>query len=397
MADIEVRLITPGEYVAVGALSEAAYRHDYSISDDYAANIRDVADRAVNHQVWVAVDVGSGELLGTVATPKAGERLSELARPGELDFRLLAVSAAARRRGVGRLLVEHVIELARTRYAAAVVMNSGPQMIGAHQLYAQLGFARLPDRETRVVEGGTRLFAFGLDLTAAADGTPTRVLDNPALASLNGHHSRFAERRGEVARYLTEVSVWTGIPDEPTEQDWSDLTELIGPGGVVGLPPTLGAPIGWTEVGGGEGVQLVDQSVAARPDPEAIVLTPDDVPEILELIERTKPGPYLPRTIELGTYLGFRRGGRLIAMAGERLHPPGFTEISAVCTDAEFRGQGLGTRLVLAVAAGIRERGETPLLHAAATNVNAIRLYEKLGFRLRRRSAMRAVQIPGAE
>ena len=115
-----------------------------------------------------------------------------------------------------------------------------------------------------------------------------------------------------------------------------------------------------------------------------MVLGPADVPEMLALVERTRPGPFLPRTIEMGTYLGIRRDGELVAMAGERLHPPGWTEISAVCTDERFRGHGLATRLVLAVAAGIRERGETPLLHAAATNVHAIRLYESLGFARRR-------------
>jgi predicted GNAT family acetyltransferase len=81
-------------------------------------------------------------------------------------------------------------------------------------------------------------------------------------------------------------------------------------------------------------------------------------------------------------------------MAGERLHPPGWTEISAVCTDDAHRGQGLGTRLILAVAHGIRERGETPFLHAAADNTSAIRLYEALGFRLRRRATFLAARVP---
>jgi predicted GNAT family acetyltransferase len=106
------------------------------------------------------------------------------------------------------------------------------------------------------------------------------------------------------------------------------------------------------------------------------------VPEILDLVERTKPGPFAKRTIEMGRYLGIRREGRLIAMAGERLRPPGWTEVSAVCTDPDFRGQGLAARLTLAVAAGILERGELPFLHAAATNTNAIRLYEGLGFEI---------------
>ena len=82
-------------------------------------------------------------------------------------------------------------------------------------------------------------------------------------------------------------------------------------------------------------------------------------------------------------------------MAGERLHPQRFTEISAVGTNDSLRGQGLATRLVLAVAAGIRARGETPFLHAAAANTNAIRLYETLGFRLRQRPDFTALRVPG--
>ncbi|GAB7003701.1 hypothetical protein JCM18899A_11720 [Nocardioides sp. AN3] len=66
---------------------------------------------------------------------------------------------------------------------------------------------------------------------------------------------------------------------------------------------------------------------------------------MLALVERNKPGQFLPGTPQMGTYLGIRHEGRLVAMAGERLHPPGWTEISAVCTDADFRGRGLAGRL----------------------------------------------------
>ena len=61
------------------------------------------------------------------------------------------------------------------------------------------------------------------------------------------------------------------------------------------------------------------------------------------------------------------------------MHPPGWTEISAVCTDPAHRGQGLAARLVRAVAVGIREHGDVPFLHAAADNHAGIRLYERLG------------------
>jgi len=141
-------------------------------------------------------------------------------------------------------------------------------------------------------------------------------------------------------------------------------------------------------------VQLVDDGMATAPEPDALRLGPADVPEMLDLVRRTQPGPFLPRTIEMGTYLGIRRDGALIAMAGERLHPPGWTEISAVCTDPAFRGEGLATRLILAVAHGIRERGETPFLHTGAANTNAIRLYESLGFALRRSTVFGAARAP---
>jgi predicted GNAT family acetyltransferase len=115
-----------------------------------------------------------------------------------------------------------------------------------------------------------------------------------------------------------------------------------------------------------------------------VLLGRDDVPETVDLVNRNEPGPFLPRTIELGSYLGFRRDGRLVAMAGERLRPPGFTEISAVCTDDDWRGHGFASRLIRAVAHGIVARGEVPMLHAAATNETAVRLYERLGFTVRR-------------
>jgi GNAT superfamily N-acetyltransferase len=165
MSDVAIRLAAPDEFEAIGELREAAYSHDYEVSDNYRVALRDVAARGAEQEVWVALDRHTGQLLGTVTVPGPGGHISELGRDGELDFRLLAVAPAARRRGVGRLLVEHVIALAAERGATRVVMNSGPQMTGAHQLYYAMGFRRLTERETRMVEGHTRpLLAFGYEV-----------------------------------------------------------------------------------------------------------------------------------------------------------------------------------------------------------------------------------------
>ncbi|MEV5320172.1 GNAT family N-acetyltransferase [Streptomyces sp. NPDC052687] len=225
--------------------------------------------------------------------------------------------------------------------------------------------------------------------------TGGHVLDHPARAALTGPHARFAERHGRILRYPVDVTPWVALPEEPDERDWADLAALAGPGTEVPLLGFRGrVPDDWEVTFRMPGVQYVDAGLAAAPDPEAVRLGPADVPEMLDLVARTRPGPFLPRTIELGTYLGIRRGGALVAMAGERLRPPGWTEISAVCTDPSVRGEGLASRLVLAVAHGIRERGETPFLHTGADNVHAIRLYESLGFRLRRTTAFLSARAP---
>ena len=224
----------------------------------------------------------------------------------------------------------------------------------------------------------------------------THPLDNAVLSSLAGAHASFAERQGNVLRYQADVAPFFGLPDEPGEADWADAARLAGPGGLLGLaglqvPP----PPGWETVMAIEGVQMTGDDLKVAADPEAGPLGRADVGEMLELTARAKPGPFLPRTFELGTYLGIRREGALVAMAGERLRPDGWAEISAVCTDDAWRGHGFATRLIRAVGAVIRERGDIPFLHAVAVNP-AIGLYEHLGFRHRKPTVFAAARAPRA-
>jgi ribosomal protein S18 acetylase RimI-like enzyme len=225
--------------------------------------------------------------------------------------------------------------------------------------------------------------------------TDVHPLDNPVRSSLLGPHAHFARRHGQAARYPADVSPFVALPDEPDGDAWRDAALLAGPGALVPLAGLSGRPPqGWQVVMEFAGVQMIDDGMTAEADEEAVRLGPGDVPEILDLVGRTRPGPFLRRTIELGGYLGIRRDGLLVAMAGERLHPHGWTEVSAVCTDEAWRGRGFATRLTRAVAAGIRERGETPFLHAAADNVSAIRLYQSLGFRVRRPMPFLVARVP---
>lgn len=221
-------------------------------------------------------------------------------------------------------------------------------------------------------------------------------LDNPTWESLHGEHARFAETVGEAARYQPDVAPFAAVPDDASPACWADLVTLAGANRqvvVVDEPP--GAPSDWTVVWQSRGVQLTGENLDVEPYPEAVALGPADVPEMMELVERTKPGPFRPRTIELGRYLGVRVDGELVAMAGERLRPPGWIEISAVCTDERFRGRGYASRLIRAVGHGIRERGDVPFLHASAQNANALRLYESMGFVLRRHRVFTAWRLPG--
>ena len=218
-------------------------------------------------------------------------------------------------------------------------------------------------------------------------------LDNPLWAALTGPQAPFAERLGRAVRFAPDVSPFAAVADDT---GWADLATLVGPGGTALVPDASVEPAdGWELVGAIPGVQMDGSAFEGAPDPEAVVLGQADVPEMLDLVSRTQPGPFLPRTIALGTYLGIRRDGALVAMAGERMRPPGWTEISAVCTDPAYRGQGLAARLVRAVAVGIRRRGDEPFLHTAADNHSAQRLYAHLGFTHRRTvlfAAFRAVE-----
>ncbi|TVT39937.1 GNAT family N-acetyltransferase [Amycolatopsis rhizosphaerae] len=227
------------------------------------------------------------------------------------------------------------------------------------------------------------------------------ALDNPVARSLRGHHARFARRSGRAVGYVPGVATFSAVPADPAAADWADLARLLGPGELADLftcPAT--PPPDWEPVFAVEGRQMIWPG-SGRPDhpraesgSEVVVLGGDSVPEMLDLVARTRPGPFWPRTHELGTYLGIRERGALVAMAGERLRPVGWTEISAVCTAPEARGRGHAARLVGALVTRVLARGERPFLHVAEANTGAIALYERLGFKACKDVTFRGFRTP---
>ncbi len=222
--------------------------------------------------------------------------------------------------------------------------------------------------------------------------TEEAQFDNPAYASLCGAHARLAQVRGRARRYPEDVAPFLALPSPPTAQDWRDAAELVAPGAyVAGRYDGAEPPDGWRAVQAFDLVQMIEERVTGADCAEAIPLGVADVPEMLELVAETEPGPFLTRTIELGDYLGIRRDGELVAMAGERFHLDGWTEISAVCTKPNHRGQGLASQLMGALIAGIQRRSERVFLHVMSTNTGAIRLYEELGFGIRQTATLTVV------
>jgi ribosomal protein S18 acetylase RimI-like enzyme len=266
----------------------------------------------------------------------------------------------------------------------------------------------LADTTTAVASAASADFA-PADPSPVATGVPNppapnlstedlAALNNPAWSSLTGYHARIAIGNDLVKHFPDDVATFTGIRTFEDPGVWDAIVEVFGPDAEVGVShaaPIL--PEGWVYTRQHPGVQLVQtDALQARPDAEAVELGATDSADMLDLVARTQPGPFKTRTHEMGRYVGIRRDGRLIALAGERLHPDGWTEISAVCVDPEYRRQGLATRLVSDVAFHIQQRGDKALLHASAANVNAIAAYQKLGFHLRRTVTFGAVRTPAA-
>lgn len=213
-----------------------------------------------------------------------------------------------------------------------------------------------------------------------------KLLERPPWSALTTKHSSFALGDDLAWRYRPDYAPMAAIRDV-SDECLRALGEIMQPGDVVGLFDAQ-AVAGTADLGV-LAQKTVEQMVYEDSDAMSaadrhVDLSPADVPDMLRLVELTKPGPFAARTIALGSYIGIRIGGELVAMAGERMRFPGFTEISAVCTHPDHRRRGYSSMLVRALIRPILARGETPFLHIFSDNADAASLYQSLGFSHRR-------------
>lgn len=214
------------------------------------------------------------------------------------------------------------------------------------------------------------------------------LLDRPIWASLTTRLAPSSETFGSARAFPADVGPLAAADGFAPDQI-QDFMSLIGHRKAPLLTLEVETPFCPRRCIREEQVAGV-QMLATYPSPPRNTfkiedLGHDDGDEILDLATRTKPGPFGPKTHTLGDFIGIKQDGKLIAMAGQRLKIPGYSEISGVCVDPAHRNRGMAAELVRQMSDRILSSGDTPFLHAYASNTAAISLYERLGFEIRTR------------
>ena len=213
-----------------------------------------------------------------------------------------------------------------------------------------------------------------------------QVLDNPFWSSLASCHRALALRQGEVARYPADYAPFLGVADAGVDVA-AALDALVAPGETVlllGVAPERVSD-GWRLQAFADLAQMIRAApIPVIDGPGIIELSATHRADVLALTALVYPHYFRPRTMELGRYFGIYRQGRLAAMIGERLGTEGYQEMSAICTHPDFTGRGYARRLTAFLGNDTLQRGRIPFLHVSHANVRAKRLYEQLGYRLRR-------------
>jgi predicted GNAT family acetyltransferase len=217
-------------------------------------------------------------------------------------------------------------------------------------------------------------------------GSPMHPLDHPVWYALITRQRALAEGGARARRYPPAIAPFADLADM-SAQSFAALGALMSPSDVAVLftPDAVTAPAEFKILLAKTGEQMIGTPAEISGNAADIVtLGAADVPAMMELTKLTNPGPFTPRTHELGMFLGIRVDGKLAAMAGERMKPANYTEMTAVCVHPDHRGRGYAQALLAAVSRQILARGEIPFLHVFSDNDSAIALYRRQGMEIRR-------------
>lgn len=206
-------------------------------------------------------------------------------------------------------------------------------------------------------------------------------LDNPVWSALTSGNQSVALGNDQAKYYPPQVAPFVAVADN-TRAHFNALRDTIPYEQPVALfvhEPQLD-PSPWVLVNRIDGVQMLYEGPTPVAQEGLIDLTKADVSQMLALTKLSPPGPFLPRTIELGGYQGIFVSDRLVAMAGRRFDNGTHVEISAVCTHPDHTGTGYARQLIHSQIHQIRAEGKIPYLHVRSDNTRAHRIYEQMGF-----------------
>lgn len=213
----------------------------------------------------------------------------------------------------------------------------------------------------------------------------SHILDNPIFNSLNTNHKQFSEGLSHVKYYQRDIAAFAGMATYD-EGDFENLhlqsPELF----ILFSPNTLSIPSNFNLVRKIEMLQMVyNQNNLPKGDDDfgIVDLKEEHILEMMDLVNLTKPGPFLLNTISLSNYTGIFKDQKLVAMAGHRFHPSDHIEISAVCCHPNYLGKGFAYSIIREQISRVLAKQSVPFLHVRNDNLGAIKLYEKLGFKTR--------------
>jgi ribosomal protein S18 acetylase RimI-like enzyme len=221
------------------------------------------------------------------------------------------------------------------------------------------------------------------------------LLDNPIWQALISGNNHMAEGIENVKYFPGDIAPFAGLRDL-NQNSFKLLFDLISEERELVLitAANLEIPPFWDINRQMNLLQMVYNHPKKQINikENMVPLQKSHVPQMLDLTKLTNPGPFSQRTIEFGNYKGIFSGRNLVAMAGQRLHPDPYVEVSAVCTHPDHTGKGYGTALIQKQVHDILNAGNIPFLHVRESNEHAIKLYESMGFEIRSAMYLNAIQ-----